>query len=62
MIQPSFRVINESTMGTSVSQIFRRRAMQNVTKKEADHKFGIFDPAATVDYDPFQGCSCRLSV
>jgi hypothetical protein len=33
--------------------------MQNVTKKEADHKFGIFDPAATVDYDSFQGCSCR---
>jgi hypothetical protein len=29
--------------------------MQNVTKEEADHKFGIFDPAATVDYDSFHG-------
>ena len=38
-----------------LAKIFRRRAVQNVTKKEADHKFGIFDLAATVDYDSFHG-------
>ena len=67
MIQPSFRVINESTMDASVSQNFPpARCAKRDKKKEADHKFGIFDPAATVDYGSFHGgvaagcrCSCR---
>src|SRR5438309_256270 len=55
MIQPSFRVINESTIGTSVSQNFPPTRCAKRDKKEADHKFGVFDLAATVDYDSFHG-------
>jgi hypothetical protein len=63
MIQPSFRVINESTMDASVSQNFppTRCAKRDRKKRRIINLEYSIQPQRLI-MTHFTGCSCRLSV